>query len=183
MRMLTSSGPESGGREREWDAWWLMAGSALLLLVGLGSADLWTQEERWALICQEMLRSGDYVHPWLVDRPYYDKPLLSYWLMVGLAGVLGSLDGWALRLPSALSGLVTVWCTWRLGRRLLGRQAGLLAGLILATTFYFIFWGRVASADMLNVAGIIAAVTWYVDRSDRGFLFHLVFFTLLAVTS
>ncbi len=165
-------------------AWWLFALTGLLLFTGLGVVDLWTLEGRWGLICQEMLRSGDYVHPWLIDRPYYDKPLLSYWLMVGLARVLGTLDGWALRLPSAFSGMLAVWCTYRLGNRLFGREAGLLAGLMLATTFYFVFWGRVASADMMTVAGVASAVTWYVERQDRpGFLFHLTFFSILALTS
>jgi len=158
--------------------------AGLLLLTGLGVPDLWTLEGRWGAICQEMVRSGDYVHPWRIDRPYYDKPLVSYWLMVAAARALGTLDGWALRLPSALSGLLAVWCTYRLGRRLLGREAGLLAGFILATTFYFVFWGRVASADMMTVAGVTGAVTWYVERRDRsGFLFHLVFFSILAITS
>src|SRR6185503_8864620 len=144
-----SGRPEERGRPNARGAfwsdragWWLPAAAGLLLLTGLGTVDLWTLEERWGLICQEMLRSGDYVHPWLIDHPYYDKPLLSYWLMVGLAKVIGSLDAWALRLPSAVAGIAAVWCTWRLGRRLLGRDAGLLAGLMLATTYYFVFWGR-----------------------------------------
>ena len=117
---------------------WLLATAGLLLLTGLGASDLWTQEDRWGNICQEMLRSGDYVHPLNINRPYYDKPLLSYWLMLGAARILGALDGWALRLPSALCGVLAVWCTYRTGRRLLSAEAGLLAGLMLSTTFYFI---------------------------------------------
>ena len=33
---------------------------------------------------------------------------------------------------------------------------GLIAGWMLATTFYFIFWARVATADVLTVCGVLA---------------------------
>lgn len=32
---------------------------------------------------------------------------------------------------------------------------------MLATTFYFVFWARVATADILTVFGLLAAVWWY----------------------
>ena len=163
---------------------WLFGAAVLLLLAMLGSRQLWTHEGRWAVICQEMLRSGDFLHPYLYDQPYYDKPLLSYWLMIGFARVFAVLNEWALRLPSALSGVLAVWCTYRLGRHLFGRPAGLLAGWILVTCFYFVFWGRVAGSDMLNVAGTVAAVVWFFERKNRpSFVFYGVFFSIMALTS
>lgn len=41
----------------------LLGVSALLLLLGLGSRDLWGPETRWANIALQMLQSGDYFDP------------------------------------------------------------------------------------------------------------------------
>ena len=43
----------------------LLAVSALLLLLGLGSRELWGPETRWANIALQMLQSGDYLDPYL----------------------------------------------------------------------------------------------------------------------
>jgi 4-amino-4-deoxy-L-arabinose transferase-like glycosyltransferase len=164
--------------------WLLLGATSVLLLAQLGSAELWTLEGRWAGVCMHMMGSGDYLHPYLFGSAYYDKPLLSYWLVIAFARLLGRLDEVALRLPSALSGVVAVWCVYRLGTSRFDRATGLIAGFLLASCAMFVFWARVASADMLNVAGTLAAVTWYFERRDRpGIVTFTVFFVLLGVTA
>ena len=179
------SPPPSAPADRS-DARWMVAllvAAAALLLLQLGVRDLWTHERRNAAICLEMMRSGDYLHPRLYGEPYYDKPLLMYWLMIGFGRLLGGLGELALRLPSALAGLVAVAGTVRLGRTLLGREAGRWAGWILLSTFFFVYWSRVAGPDLMNLAGSVAAVAWYFERRDRpGFLSYAVFFLILSVT-
>ena len=88
--------------------WLLLGATALLLFTQLGAAELWTLEGRWAGVCMHMLRSGDYLHPYLFGDAYYDKPLLSYWLALASARLLGGFNETALRLPSAFSGLLAV---------------------------------------------------------------------------
>jgi 4-amino-4-deoxy-L-arabinose transferase-like glycosyltransferase len=162
----------------------LLAVASVVLLARLGAAELWTMEGRWAGICAHMIDSGDYFHPYLFGDPYYDKPLLSYWLMIGAARVLGRLNEAALRLPSVLAGLLSLWCLYRLGKARFDRATGLTATALLASTYMFVFWSRVASADMLNVAGTLAAVTWYFERREHpGFVTAAVFFALLAATA
>ena len=82
----------------------LLGTVVLLIFIMPGASNLWTHEGRWAVICREMMRSGDYVHPYLFDEEYYDKPLLSYWLMIGVARVFGGLSETAMRLPGILAG-------------------------------------------------------------------------------
>ncbi len=163
---------------------YLLATAAILLFVALGAAQLWGSEWRWAIITDRMLSSHDYLHPYRWDHAYYDKPLGSYWLMAMFAKLFGGLNEWAARLPSVLAALGVIWCSYRLGTRLLNRSTGLLAGWILATSIMFVVWGRVAAADMLNLAGTIAAVTWYFERKHQpGFVTYFVFFLILAVAS
>jgi 4-amino-4-deoxy-L-arabinose transferase-like glycosyltransferase len=160
----------------------LVLAAPLFLL--LGAAELWTQEGRWGLICQQMGRSGDFLHPSLLGEPYYGKPLLSYWLMLLAALPLGGLSEWCLRLPSAIAGLVTLLATIRIGATLLDRATGWLAGAMLGSTYMFVFWGRVASADMLQVAGVTTAVWWYVEHRERtDWRAYLGFGAILAVAS
>ncbi|HUE38720.1 MAG TPA: glycosyltransferase family 39 protein [Candidatus Binatia bacterium] len=169
--------------ENQSSVFLLLGVAAAILLVDLGAAELWTMEGRWAAVCMHMIRSGDYFHPYLFGNAYYDKPLLSYWLALACARLLGGLDETALRLPSALAGLLSVWCMYRLGAARFDRATGLLAGFLLASCVMFVFWARVASADMLNVAGTLAAVTWYFERRERPrFLDYTVFFVLLGIT-
>ena len=160
---------------------WSAAGLMIFLL--LGSRELWTLEGRWAAICTEMVLRGDYLHPYLLGRPYYEKPLLSYWLILLLSHVTGGLNEWSLRLPSAFGGMITIACVWRLGCKLMNRHVGLLAGWISVTTVFIIFWARVASTDMLNVAGVMLALVWYFEhRESTSYSNYAVFFLILAVT-
>jgi len=163
---------------------YLMLASAVLLFAALGGRDIWTQEHRWADIVFGMFYRQDFLHPYLGEARYYDKPLLSYWLIALVAKLTGSLTVWSLRVPSALAGLLSVWSIYRLGLVLKNRQFGLMAGWLLLTTFYFLFWARTSSADMLNLAGSLFAVLWYMNHRERaGFFAYAVFFCILALTS
>jgi 4-amino-4-deoxy-L-arabinose transferase-like glycosyltransferase len=161
----------------------LLGVAVVLLFIKLGAAELWTLEGRWAGVCAHMMQSGDYLHPYLFGNAYYDKPLLSYWLAIAVARGIGGLNEAALRVPSALAGVLSIWLVYRLGTRRFDRATGLLAGFLLTSCYMFVFWSRVASADMLNVAGTLAAVTWYFERRDRPTFFNFVtFFVLIALT-
>ncbi|WRT63006.1 glycosyltransferase family 39 protein [Pseudomonas fragi] len=162
----------------------LLAVSALLLLLGLGSRELWGPETRWANIALQMLQSGDYLDPYLKGSPYYDKPLPSYWLITASAGLMGGLGHWSLRLSSVLAAWLSVWLVYLIGEQLFRKGTGLIAGWMLATTFYFVFWARVATADILTVFGLLAAVWWYWRGPDDTRLSrYCVFFLLLSLTS
>ena len=51
----------------------LLGVSALMLLLGLGSRELWGPETRWANIALQMLQSGDYLDPYLKGSAYYGR--------------------------------------------------------------------------------------------------------------
>lgn len=162
----------------------LLGVSALILLLGLGSRELWGAETRWANIALQMLQSGDYFDPYLKGAPYYDKPLPSYWLITASAWLTGGLGHWSLRLSSVLAGWLSIWLVYLLGEQLFHKGTGLIAGWMLATTFYFAFWARVATADILTVCGVLAAVWWYWrGPEDTRLSRYCLFFLLLAATS
>ncbi|NDY42942.1 hypothetical protein G3N55_08820 [Dissulfurirhabdus thermomarina] len=158
------------------------AAAVVVLFWGLGGRALWGPEGRWAEIVREMFLAGDFFHPRLNGFPYFDKPLFSYWGIALASVVTGGLDEWAVRLPSAVAGLVALWATVTLGARLWSRRAGWIAGWILLTTAGFAGWARVGSADAANLAAVMAAVAWYWARRDEtGFGAYLGFYLICAL--
>ena len=164
--------------------WILFFASVLVLFIMLGTKELWTQEWRWANIAHQMILRHDYFHPFLGEYFYYDKPLISYWLMIAASFITGGFNIWALRLPGVIAGLITVWSVYTIGKRISSKQTGMLAGWILISSFMFVFWARVANTDMLNIAGMMLALVWYFAYRDRPTFFsYLVFFTILAIAA
>jgi len=156
---------------------WIVA--AFILFWYIGARGLWGAENRWAEIVREMRLTGDYFHPCINGKPYFDKPLLSYWFIALVAAVTGRLDEWTVRLPSAIAGLLGLWATMNLGRRLWSDQRARTAGWILLSTYGFIFWSRTGEADMENMTAIILAVAWYWARREKpGFLSYFVFYAI-----
>jgi len=156
---------------------WLAA--AFILLWYIGARGLWGAEDRWAEVVREMRLTGDYFHPSINGRPYFDKPLLSYWFIALVAAITGRLDEWTVRLPSAIAGLLGLWATMNLGKRLWSVERARTAGWILLTTYGLIFWSRTGEADMENMTAIILAVAWYWARREKpGFLSYFVFYAI-----
>ncbi|MBI4583367.1 MAG: glycosyltransferase family 39 protein [Planctomycetes bacterium] len=159
--------------------WLLILIPLLPLFHNLGAGQLRGSEARWLSIAQSMRETGRWFEPLLNGEPYWDKPLLSYWVIVLASWPSEGVNELAARLPSALSGAVTVLLTGWMAARLFGRQFFVAAGWILATSFSFLFWARSASADLLNLAFLTAALAVYVE-SYRGIRrWHLLLFFVL----
>lgn len=147
--------------------WRLLAGATLLaaaflFLFRLGARALWSSEGRWGEIAREMILTSNYFWPTINGRPYYDKPLLSYWLVVGASHLTGGLDEVATRLPCAAAGLLGVTLVMVLARRLYDWRRAAIAGFILSTCYSFVFFSRHASADVETVTGVLAALVLFV---------------------
>jgi 4-amino-4-deoxy-L-arabinose transferase-like glycosyltransferase len=160
----------------------LLGVAALILFAFPGSGSLLTHEGRWAEICRDMMRTGDYFHPHLFDEEYFDKPLPTYWIMIASARLFGGLNETTLRIPGILAGLLAIFCTWRIGERRFGPKAGLTAGWLMATCACFVYWSRIASADIYSLAAVTAGVAWWTERRDRpSFATSAGLFAIMAV--
>ena len=145
----------------------------------LGCRSLGGSEDRWAEISRGMLITGDFFHPFINHENYFDKPLLSYWLISALSYACGFINEWTVRLPSAVSALVSLWALRRLGAKLWDKSTANIASWIMLSSLGFIFWARKADADMENMAAIILAVTWFFERKDKpGFISYMVFYAI-----
>lgn len=182
-RLMNNKGMDRAGEHR-LEGVLLLAVALFVLFWGIGDRSLWASEGRWAEITREMFVSGDFFHPTIGGVPYFDKPLLTYWLIAAISAIAGRLDELAIRLPSAIAALVTLICVVHLGQRLWSRRTGWLAGGLLLTSYGLLMYSHVASAETENLAAVMLAVTWYWTRRDRpGFVTFLVFYLIMLVGS
>src|SRR5262245_3721949 len=92
------------------------------------------QEAREALVVWEIIHSGSWILPLRNGVEIPSKPPLYHWLAALIAKFTHQLDEFTVRFPSALLGTLGVLLTYLTGAILWGRNAGLVAALILSTS-------------------------------------------------
>jgi 4-amino-4-deoxy-L-arabinose transferase-like glycosyltransferase len=139
----------------------LAAVAACLFLVNLGGPSLWDIDEgNNSEASREMMAADNWVVPTFNFELRTDKPALLYWLQIEAYRLFG-VNEFAARLPSALAALVVVLLTYELGRRMFGAAAGLLAGLVLASSALFCAAAHFANPDALLLAFSTLALWWF----------------------
>ncbi|MDW8443225.1 MAG: glycosyltransferase family 39 protein [Acetobacteraceae bacterium] len=100
-----------------------------------------------------MLETGDFVEIRFGDVARNKKPVGIHWAQAAAVsaaeavGVAERSDIWPYRLPSALGGLVAALATFWLGRALVGREAALIAALLLPACLVVTVEMHIAKTD------------------------------------
>jgi 4-amino-4-deoxy-L-arabinose transferase-like glycosyltransferase len=110
-----------------------------------------------AQIARNMLVSGDWTTARLDGVAYLEKAPLIYWMMAGSYAVFGVHD-WAARLPLALAVVLLCWSTYRFGRWAFDQEAGMFAGLVLATSVGLFLFTRILIPDAMLTLTITGAI-------------------------
>jgi 4-amino-4-deoxy-L-arabinose transferase-like glycosyltransferase len=135
----------------------VLAVAGLLFFSRLDLPLLEPQEARYAEIPRQMLDSGDWLTPVLHGQPYFDKPPLLYWLVMGCYSVFGVHD-WAARLVPGMACLLTVLVTYLWGRRVVGERTALAGALVLCLSGRYLYLGRMLSFDTLLCLFVTASL-------------------------
>jgi 4-amino-4-deoxy-L-arabinose transferase-like glycosyltransferase len=104
-------------------------------------------EGRYAEIPREILATGEWITPHLNALPYVEKPPLQYWASAIGMQIFG-ISEWSARLWPALTACLMMFVTYALGSRLWGRQCGLMALALLASSALVIAMGQTLTLDM-----------------------------------
>lgn len=155
----SSDDPEASGRILFAAA---LAAGTLLRLVLLGQPDLFGADEgRWAIGAQNLVAGGTGQLLGLSDTPLGPSagtPILFPWVLSVMVRVFGP-EEWAVRLPSAILGLLGALLLERVIRRGWGQPAGHLAGAFAALFPPLVAASRAATVEptlvTLGLAGII----------------------------
>jgi 4-amino-4-deoxy-L-arabinose transferase-like glycosyltransferase len=149
----------------------LTAAAGAVFLVNLGGPSLWDIDEgNNAEAAREMMEAGNWIEPTFNFQLRADKPALLYWLQIGAYQLFG-INEFSARLPSALAALATVLLLYEFGRLIFGALAGLLSGLILASTPGFSAAAHFANPDaLLNAFTTLSLFFFWRSyvRSGRG---------------
>jgi 4-amino-4-deoxy-L-arabinose transferase-like glycosyltransferase len=143
----------------------LVATFAFLWRLGNASLRDW-DEATYAEISKEMVISGNWLTPQLDYQPWVDKPPLYMWATALLYSVFGIGEFWS-RVISALSAIWLLILVYQIGGLLYGRGVGLIACLILLTSFLFTRFARSCMLDMTLSLFVYSAIYGFV-RLQRG---------------
>lgn len=134
---------------------------AFLYLGHLGMYPLFNPDEgRYAEIPREMLATGNFITPHLNGVEYFEKPALQYWFNALFMAIFGE-NEFAVRLFPALTALGGIYCTYVLGKKMFDKATGILAALMVATSFLYLVIGSLNILDMAIAFFLTAALTTY----------------------
>lgn len=144
---------------------WVLTVFAVLTIAAylwnLGYSDLWNPNEGfYGGAVREMLESGNYLDIYHNYEPRFNKPPLLYWLIAVSVHLFG-LTEFAVRLPSALAGLGTVFLVYRMGRLLDNRRTGIVAATVMAFSFQFVINARYASPAVTLTFFFTLTLYWF----------------------
>ncbi len=147
--------PWSGPLHESRTLVWVLLGAFILItLYALGVRTLVPPDEgRYAEIGREMFASGDWITTRLNGIKYFEKPPLQAWVNALTFSLFG-LGEWQARLWTGLSGILGVVMTAWAGRVVFSRRVGLYAGLVLASSLFWLASGQISSVDM-SLAGMM----------------------------
>jgi hypothetical protein len=131
---------------------------------------LWEPDEgRHALIARGILDAAtwrDVLLPHLGGRPYYDKPILFYWLEAVAFRIVGVSTASA-RLVSVFAALTVLIATYRWARATWDEATARWAVVILATAGMFIALARFVTLDMLLTCWVTLGILAGARRLGR----------------
>ncbi|MEJ1241845.1 glycosyltransferase family 39 protein [Chryseolinea sp. T2] len=110
---------------------------SVLCLLMLSTGNMWgvteTSEARYAEVSREMYRSGDWIHPTLLNVHHYHKPPLTYWL-TALAYSIFGITPFAARFFLVIAFVVQVYLVFGIGKVIFkSEQSACYSSIVYAT--------------------------------------------------
>lgn len=153
------------------DLAWLTLAIGLLYLLFLGSHGIVDPDEgRYSEVAREMLASGHWLSPTIDGVPFWDKPILFYWLQM-LAMHFWGVNAWSIRFFPMLSGVGSCLIVYGVGAQCFNRATGILSALILASMPLFFGLAHFANMDVevaFWLTGTIGFGFWGVRQAEQG---------------
>jgi 4-amino-4-deoxy-L-arabinose transferase-like glycosyltransferase len=162
----------------------------LALAATLFLSDIWAYKEfvraesYFALGARSMVERNEWLTPHAPDELQLNKPPLTYWL-IGVSYKLFGASYGAARLPSVLAAILVLAIVYGMGTWLYGSRVGLTSGAILASSYLFLSFARVAMSDMLLTLCVTAAFACFIaaltERTNRSRRVALLGYVALAL--
>lgn len=128
-------------------------------------------EKRYYQSTREMVSSGDYMTPRYHGALRFQKPILSYWLIIASYKAFG-VNWFGARFPSAAAAALTILLVFSLAGSFFGKRDAFFAAAALATCELYYMYARFSAPDMIFVFFITLALflflrAYYSFKSGR----------------
>ena len=145
----------------------------LLRIHDLGYDPLWVDEAISVLAAHGWLQHGSAVLP--SGIPYPRAPLSTYIIAKGIQ-LFGD-NEWAVRSPSVILGTLTIPLTYVLGKKVAGKEIGLIAAFLVTFSFFSIGWSRQARMYQVFQFFFLFVITSYAYfKSNKRFIYLFLIF-------
>jgi 4-amino-4-deoxy-L-arabinose transferase-like glycosyltransferase len=157
----------------------LLLTTAALLLINIWNTREFHCDDEYLYIkiAKEMFQSRELWLPIWLQEPALYKPPFIYWLMMSFFAFFG--PGLVVaRLSVAATALLTVFIVYQLGKKLYGVKPAFVAGLLTATSFGFIIYGKTGMLDLPMMCFFALAIYFFYRAfSEKSVLFAFLFWS------
>lgn len=152
------------------------------LLVGNASTSLWDQDEAaYAGFARQMLATGDWAVPDFSWSEPHRKPPLLFWSIAASFRLLGESE-FALRVPTVLATLLTLFSLAFLGRPIFGGRAALVGAVALGSSLFVPNLAKVAVTDaLLLLFQTVAVLSMYRAITTPAWRWTALFWSAVAL--
>ncbi len=158
----------------------------IIFFVNLGAGGLPSaQEGRAGIVARNMLETGNWEHIIYYGAITTEKPILCYWFYAVSGLILGGINEFSVRVPSAIAAIITVIISCHMAFRIYGRKTAILSGYVLSTMTLFVNLGHIARIDIILCAFYTALMSlmyfgYFKDFKANKLLY--IFYPLLGVS-
>lgn len=110
--------------------------------IGLGDSAIWDANEAFYVETpRQMLERGDFLNPSFNDRPRFNKPPLSYWIVAAFYQAFGA-SVVSERVAITIGALVLIAAAFGIARAVFSTDAGIIAALAVASSPRVLMFAR-----------------------------------------
>jgi len=151
----------------------VVAFAGVLTFWQLGKLHLIDWDEAiYAGVAKSMVLTKDFLTPTWAGNLWFEKPPLYMWLTAFLYKFYGQ-TAFVARFWAASFGVLGVLFTYLLARKLFGRFVGILSGIILATTFHYLYYSRNGILDVPVTFFMVACIFFFILGREKPIWFVL----------
>src|SRR3989338_1286021 len=159
------------------------------LMFGNGIVSLTHPDEVfYTQTAKEMLARRSFATPYIFDGPQFEKPILTYWLLMAAMKVFG-FTAFAARFWPAVFGMAGIIATYGLGIMLFkNKRAAFLSALTLSTSVIYVTLSRAVLTDMIFSIWVVLPFIFfyyglaYPKRKDIGIILCFICSGLAVLT-
>lgn len=144
-------------------------------------------ETRYVAMSRDMFHSKDFLTLYLNGDYFFEKPPLYFWGECLSFAFFGKINEFTARFPVALYGTLSTLLVYFTGKKIVSRNYGIIASLILATSLEFIILAKFAILDIvvstcIGFSVMFGFLTQFVQEKNKKYFWWLFYiFSGLAV--